>query len=39
MTTLQKEVNYFVHFITLLAVSMGITFFALGFIRHYVIIT
>lgn len=39
MTTLQREINDFIHLIAIVAVSIGLLFFILGFIINYPIIT
>lgn len=39
MTSLQREINDFIHLIAIIAVSIGIVFFILGFIINYPIIT
>jgi len=39
ITSLQREINDFIHLIGLIAVSIGIVFFILGFIINYPIIT
>jgi len=39
MTSLQREINDFIHLIAIVAVSIGILFFILGFIIKYPIIT
>jgi len=39
MTSLQREINDFIHLIAIVAISIGIIFFILGFIIQYPIIT
>lgn len=39
MTSLQREINDFIHLIAIVAISIGIVFFILGFIIQYPIIT